>query len=110
MDGQAKHTDQRNPARRPALMRGSIVVPRSGVIAECKVRDFCTAGAKLELHGPDHLPPVFWLRIEGDQTLHYCTAKWHSSRQVGVEFTREKRLRSANSELLALQRSLSWHD
>lgn len=110
MSGQSRDKDQRIPTRTPAFMRGNIVVPHSGIIAECRVRDFCTAGAKLELEKPEAVPSIFWLRIDGDKTLHYCSAKWHSKRQIGVEFTREKRLRDAKSEVASLQRELSWKD
>ena len=35
------------------------------------------------------LPLVFWLRLDGETTLRFCTVAWHSENYIGVEFSEQ---------------------
>ena len=108
MKRQSAEIDKRISPRTKTLMPGHVLDPRIGIVANCLVRDFSAGGAKLEFHQSFALPAAFWLKIAGDGTLRYCTAKWQSKRHVGVEFTRDKLLRIAADEIEALRLGTSF--
>ena len=108
MDAKTKMSDQRKSVRRPAFMAGHVLDPNKGVLVNCQVRDFSSGGARIELQQPCPLPSVFWLKLEGDGTMRYCTVKWCKEQQFGVEFTRDKLLKIADDELRALRNRLGW--
>ena len=67
-------------------MDAAIFYPDQGEHVGCLVRDLSQAGALLELPHAKNLPLVFWLRLEGETTLRFCTVAWQSDNHLGVEF------------------------
>jgi len=96
-------SDQRKSVRCPAFMSGHLLDPSKGVLVDCQVRDFSSGGARITLRQPFALPSVFWLKLQGDGRMLYCTVKWQSEQQFGVEFTRDKLLKIAEKKLEALR-------
>jgi hypothetical protein len=53
------------------------------------VCDLSEDGALLELLLAKELPLIFWLRLENETTLRFCTVAWHSENHLGVEFSEQ---------------------
>jgi hypothetical protein len=77
---------RRYEPRLPAYMAARIVAPGQVSPAPCVVLEISQAGAKLQIGNDWILPRTFWLRIDGDTLMHYCTLVWREGQHVGVEF------------------------
>jgi len=89
MKSNAQIAENRRSPRRAALMQAVIFYPNQNEHVGCTVRDLSQDGALLELPLARELPLFFWLRIEGETTLRFCTAAWHSENHLGVEFSEQ---------------------
>jgi hypothetical protein len=69
----------------PAL----IFYPNQNQHVECMVRDLSQDGALLDVPLAKTLPFVFWLRLDGETTLRFCTVVWGSENHLGVEFSEQ---------------------
>ncbi len=85
----AKSNEKRRSPRRAALMDAVIFYPNQNEHVGCMVRDLSQDGALLELPLAKNLPLVFWLRLEGESTLRFCTVAWQSENHLGVEFSEQ---------------------
>jgi hypothetical protein len=50
--------------------------------APCVVREISQAGAILQVDDGWILPRTFWLCIEGETCMHYCTAVWRKGSEL----------------------------
>ena len=89
MKSNAQSNEKRRSPRRAALMPAVIFYPNQNEHVACMVRDLSQDGALLELPMAKELPMVFWLRLEGETTLRFCTVAWHSENYLGVEFSEQ---------------------
>lgn len=89
MDKKNSQQQRRRALRLPALMKGMIVAPNQIAPAPCLVHNASPHGAKLKIDEGWIIPRSFWLRIEGDPELRYCTVVWRDAFQLGVSFTQK---------------------
>jgi PilZ domain len=89
MKSSAQTKEKRRSPRRVALMPAVIFYPNQNEHVDCTVRDLSQDGALLELPLAKELPLVFWLRLEGETALRFCTVAWHSENYLGVEFSEQ---------------------
>jgi hypothetical protein len=72
--------------RLSAHMAAHIVAPGQVSPAPCIVREISPAGAKLYIDRGWILPRNFWLRIDGDTCMHFCTIVWRNGDALGIDF------------------------
>ena len=89
MKSDVQSKDYRRSPRRSAFMKAVIFFPNQNEHVGCLVRDLSQDGALLELPLAKELPLIFWLRLEGETTLRFCTVAWHSENHLGVEFSEQ---------------------
>ena len=89
MKSNAQVKEKRRSPRRAALMPAVIFYPNQNEHVSCMVRDLSQDGALLELPLAKELPLVFWLRLDGETTLRFCSVAWHSENYIGVEFSEQ---------------------
>ena len=89
MKSNAQSNEKRRSQRRPALMPAVIFYPEQNEHVACLVLDLSPDGALLELPRAKNLPLVFWLRLDGESTLRFCTVAWQSENHLGVEFSEQ---------------------
>jgi hypothetical protein len=77
---------RRYEPRLAAHMAAKIVAPGQVSPAPCVVREISPAGAKLHMDTGWILPRNFWLRIEGDNSMHFCIIAWRQGENLGVDF------------------------
>ncbi len=70
-------------------MDGVIFYPNQDEHIICSVHDLSQDGALLELPSAKKLPLVFWLRLDGETVLRFCTVAWQSENHLGVEFSEQ---------------------
>ena len=89
MKSNAQSNEKRRSPRRVALMDAVIFYPNQNEHVGCMVRDLSQDGALARLPLAKKLPLVFWLRLEGESTLRFCTVAWRSENHLGVEFSEQ---------------------
>ncbi len=89
MDSDDKSDERRRSPRRTAFMQASIIHPNLTENLQCAVRNVSQDGALVKLPHPKDLPSFFWLRLEGESTLRFCTATWRTKHHLGVEFSEQ---------------------
>jgi hypothetical protein len=89
MRSNVKSNEERRSPRRPALMPAVIFYPHQDEHVNCMVIDLSQDGALLNLPLAKNLPLVFWLRLDGESTLRFCTVAWQSENHLGVEFSEQ---------------------
>jgi hypothetical protein len=87
MNHNANRDEKRRSRRRVSLMPAVIFYPNQNQHVECKVREMSRDGALLDVPLAKTLPFVFWLRLDGETTLRFCTVIWGSQNHLGVEFS-----------------------
>ena len=89
MKSNAKRKEKRRSPRRVALMPAELFYPNQNQYLVCMVRDLSQDGALLDVPMAKQMPFVFWLRLDGETTLRFCTVAWRSDNHLGVEFTEQ---------------------
>lgn len=87
-------------------MPASIVLPKLGRVTGCVVKNLSSTGAKIVLEQAMELPPVFWLRIDGNTELRYCSDKWHREKSIGIDFTAERAVQAIDEEARNVRRRM----
>jgi hypothetical protein len=89
MKSNVKSKEKRRSPRRVALMPAVIFYPNQNQHVACMVRDLSQDGALLDVPLAKEMPFVFWLRIDGETRLRFCTVVWGSANHLGVEFSEQ---------------------
>jgi PilZ domain len=77
--------EKRRAQRHRALKSGSIRF-NSDASIDCRVRNFSTVGACLEVASQIGIPDEFMLVIEHDHLKQSCHVIWRTATRLGVEF------------------------
>ncbi|HEY7748407.1 MAG TPA: hypothetical protein VH933_07005 [Aestuariivirgaceae bacterium] len=86
MKNKSSNERRQDTPRLSARMAAKIIAPGQVSPAPCIVTEISPVGAKLNIDSGWILPRNFWLRIDGDRDVHYCTIKWRDGGTVGVDF------------------------
>ena len=89
MKREEQDDEKRRSPRRMALMPAVIFYPHQNQHVACMVRDLSQDGALLDVPLAKEMPFVFWLRLDGETTLRFCTVMWSSEHHLGVEFSEQ---------------------
>ena len=89
MKNNAQSDEKRRSPRRESLMPAVIFYPNQNQHVACMVRDLSQDGALLDVLLAKEMPLVFWLRLDGETTLRFCTVAWRSDNHLGVEFSEQ---------------------
>ena len=89
MKSNVKSKEKRRSSRREALMPAVIFYPNQNQHVACMVLDLSQDGALLDVPLAKEMPFVFWLRLDGETTLRFCTVVWGSENHLGVEFSEQ---------------------
>ena len=89
MKSNAKSDEKRQSPRRESLMPAVIFYPNQNQHVVCMVRDLSQDGALLDVPLAKEMPMVFWLRLDGETALRFCTVVWRSDYHLGVEFSEQ---------------------
>jgi len=89
MKSNVKRREKRRSPRRVALMPAVIFYPNQNQHVACMVRDLSQDGALLDVPLAKEMPFVFWLRLDGETKLRFCTVVWGSANHLGVEFSEQ---------------------
>ena len=89
MKSNVKSKEKRRSPRREALMPAVIFYPNQNQHVVCMVRDLSQDGALLDVPLAKEMPFVFWLRLDGETKLRFCTVVWGSENHLGVEFSEQ---------------------
>jgi hypothetical protein len=89
MKSNVKAREKGRSPRRVALMPAVIFYPSQNQHLVCMVRDLSQDGALLDMPMAKQMPFVFWLRLDGETTLRFCTVAWRSENYLGVEFSEQ---------------------
>jgi hypothetical protein len=89
MKSNAQRKEKRRSPRRESLMPAELFYPNQNQHLVCMVRDLSQDGALLDVPMAKQMPFVFWLRLDGETTLRFCTVAWRSDNHLGVEFTEQ---------------------
>ena len=81
--------EKRRSSRRKAFIRASISHSDETELLGCVLCDISRDGALLEFRHTGNLPLSFWMRLEGEATLRFCTVAWRAKHHVGVEFSQQ---------------------
>jgi hypothetical protein len=82
---QGSPQERRRHVRRRMLKAGLINFNRASGI-DCRVRNFSTGGACLEVESQVGIPAEFVLVIEHDHFRKPCHVVWRTATRLGVEF------------------------
>jgi hypothetical protein len=99
MKSNAQRKEKRRSPRIVSLMPAEIFYPNQHQHVVCMVRDLSQDVALLDVPLAKQMPFVFWLRLDGETTLRFCTVAWRSDNHLGVEFT---------EQILDRQRNERW--
>ena len=94
MKSNVQREEKRRSPRRVALMPAEIFYPNQNQHLVCMVRDLSQDGALLDVPLAKEMPFVFWLRLDGETKLRFCTVVW------GLE--NHRHVRSSVSIIIAL--------
>ena len=89
MKSNVKSKEKRRSLRCEALMPAVIFYPNQNQHVDCMVRDLSQDGAFLDVPQAKEMPFVFWLRLDGETKLRFCTVVWGSANHLGVEFSEQ---------------------
>jgi PilZ domain len=89
MKSNVQSSEKRRSPRREALMPAMIFYPSQNQNVVCMVRDLSQDGALLDVPLAKEMPFVFWLRLDGETALRFCSVAWRSDHHLGVEFSEQ---------------------
>ncbi len=111
MRSDSKIKEVRGASRRQAMMRAHILDPEFGIVGVCFIHNISRTGAKLKMELEQEIAvpsSYFWLKIENEATLFYCTVKWQEDQYLGVEFSLKKHIETNADESKNLRHDMSW--
>jgi hypothetical protein len=101
--------ERRGATRHKTLMSAAVVDPHQGMAGKCDVRNLSRTGAQLHCREDIVMPDVFWLRVDGEPSLRYCTVIWKLGRLMGTDFAAERAIRAADEEAKRIRKRMTLH-
>ena len=101
--------ERRASARHQTLMSAAVVDPQQGMAGKCVVRNLSRTGAQLHCREDVVMPDIFWLRVDGEANLRYCTVIWKDGRVMGTDFAAERAIRAAEEEARKIRKRMTLH-
>ena len=80
--------ERRLTVRRPGASRGILAFNRGAAAVECSIRDFSSAGARVQAQRKVSAPDTVYLLFPDRNCAYEASVPWQSEMSLGLKFSR----------------------